>query len=67
MMLEWVFKWRSELGGLPLPGGERVGVRGVEPIEGPRPPHPIPLPNGEREPTTDAARLRLTLECEMNR
>jgi hypothetical protein len=40
--------------------GERVRVRGVEPIEGLRPPHPTPLPNGEREPTTDAARLRFT-------
>ena len=38
-------------------GGERVRVRGFEPIERAMPPHPTPLPNGEREPTTDAARL----------
>ncbi len=29
--------------------GERVRVRRVEPIERARPPHPTPLPNGERE------------------
>src|SRR5688572_6501957 len=28
----------------PLPGGERVRVRGFEPIEGAKPPHPTPLP-----------------------
>jgi hypothetical protein len=48
-------EWRRKLGAFPLPGGERVRVRGFEPIEGFRPPHPIPLPNGEREPTADAA------------
>jgi hypothetical protein len=35
--------------------GERVRVRGFEPIERPTPPHPIPLPNGEREPSEFAA------------
>ena len=45
----------GELGVFPLPGGERVRVRGFEPIEGPRPPHPTPLPNGEREQTECAA------------
>jgi hypothetical protein len=60
-------EWCHERGAFPLPGGERVRVRGFEPIEGLIPPHPIPLPNGEREQTADAASLRLTLECEMNR
>jgi len=67
MAAEWDFKWRSELCGLPLPGGERVGVRAFEPIEGPTPRHPTPLPNGEREPTTDAARVRLTPNSRMTR
>jgi hypothetical protein len=44
------------LGVFPLPGGERVRVRGFEPIEGIRPPHPTPLPNGEREQTEFSAR-----------
>jgi hypothetical protein len=45
----------AEAVGFPLPGGERVRVRGFELIERPRPPHPSPLPNGEREYTIDAA------------
>jgi hypothetical protein len=52
----------SELGGPPLPGGERVGVRGFEPIERFVPPHPTPLPNGEREQTAVAARVQLNLK-----
>jgi hypothetical protein len=59
MAAQWDFKWRSELCGLPLPGGERVGVRGFGPIEGLIPPHP----NGEREPIAYAARLRFTLSA----
>jgi hypothetical protein len=40
------------VGGPPPPGGGvGVGGGGLEPIEGPVPPHPTPLPNGEREPT----------------
>jgi hypothetical protein len=56
-MSEWNSNRRQELGAFPLPVGERVRVRGFEPIEGLIPPHPTPLPSGEREPTTDAARL----------
>ena len=37
--------------------GREVGVRGFESIEGPIPPHPTPLPNGEREQTVCAALL----------
>ena len=66
IMSEWNYNRCRELGAFPLPVGERVRVRGFEPIEGIRPPHPTPLPNGEREPTADAARLRLTLSTEMN-
>jgi hypothetical protein len=61
-----VREWCRERGAFPLPGGERVRVRGFGPIEGLTPPHPIPIPNGEREQTADAAQQRLTLECEMN-
>jgi hypothetical protein len=50
----------SELGVFPLPIEERARVRGVEPIEGPIPPHPTPLPTGERGQTEPAARLRLS-------
>jgi NitT/TauT family transport system substrate-binding protein len=44
---------RGELGGLPLPAGERVGVRGFGSLVRPGPPHPPrcarrPLPCGER-------------------
>jgi len=56
-MSDWNFNRCRELGGFPLPVGERVRVRGLEPIERASPPHPTPLPDGEREPTTDAARL----------
>jgi hypothetical protein len=38
---------RRELGLLPLPIGERVGVRGVEAYRETLTPHPIPLPMGE--------------------
>src|SRR5262245_52840294 len=34
---------------LPLPAGERGGVRGLRTIDGAVPPHPRPLPVGERE------------------
>src|SRR5262249_8832939 len=40
-------RWRSDLGVLPLPGGERVGVRGLEASRETLTPHPIPLPMGE--------------------
>jgi hypothetical protein len=46
---------RHELGVFPFPKEERVRVRGAELIEGTVPPHPIPLPNGEREPTEPVA------------
>ena len=46
----------GELGVLPSPR------RGFEPIEGPIPPHPTPLPNGEREPIARAVRLRFMLQ-----
>jgi len=43
----------NKLGVLPLPGGERVGVRGQVTLDKPLPPHPArfarrPLPTGER-------------------
>src|SRR5262245_27019590 len=38
---------RQKLGALPLPAGERVGVRGFENRRGTATPHPIPLPMGE--------------------
>jgi hypothetical protein len=41
----------ARMGALPLPEGERVGVRGFRPIERAEPPHPRPLPQREREPT----------------
>src|SRR5262249_51306523 len=40
--------------GLPLPSGERVGVRGTQPLDR-KPPHPTPLPSGEREQAVLAA------------
>src|SRR5262249_55510135 len=40
--------------GLPLPSGERVGVRGNQPLDR-KPPHPTPLPCGEREQAVLAA------------
>src|SRR6266511_5296535 len=48
----------------PLPAGERSAhevrrVRGLRSIERPEPPHPTPLPYGEREQTESAARLLL--------
>src|SRR5215203_6930780 len=47
----------------PLPQGE-VGVRstpgeGFRPIESPRPPHPSPLPVGEREFAADVANVSI--------
>jgi hypothetical protein len=48
---------RGEFGVFPLPKGERVRVRGFEPIEGLIP----PLPNGEREQTEVAAPTLLTI------
>src|SRR5262245_65652561 len=53
-------RWRGESGALPLPGGERAGVRGFEPIERPYP-LPPPLSPWEREPSQCAARLRFIL------
>src|SRR5215470_17357285 len=44
MLARWVCR---ELGGLPLPDGERVGVRGFEAYRETLTPHPIPLPVGE--------------------
>jgi hypothetical protein len=41
----------------PSSDGERVRVKGFEPIEGLSPPHPTPLPKGEREQTEFAALL----------
>ena len=41
--------------GLPLPNGERVGVRGTKTRKFVTP-HPTPLPVGEREPAALAAR-----------
>src|SRR5215813_9604930 len=46
-----------EHGLLPLPAGERGGVRGFT-IEGLGPPHPHPLPAGERESRRAANRGR---------
>jgi hypothetical protein len=66
-MPEWNSNRSRELGGFPLPVGERVRVRGFEPIERLRPPHPTPLPNGEREPIADAARVQLTSNSSMTR
>jgi len=66
-MRDWEAERCRELGAFPLPKGERARVRGFELIEGIRPPHPTPLPNGEREPTTDAARVRLTSRSCMTR
>src|SRR5215813_6713617 len=43
MLARWVCR---ELGGLPLPDGERVGVRGFEAYRETLTPHPIPLPYG---------------------
>src|SRR5262249_25527097 len=40
--------------GLPLPSGERVGGRGNQPLDR-KPPHPTPLPSGEREQAVLAA------------
>jgi hypothetical protein len=51
MFVETDVKTCGELGAFPLPRGERVRVRGFEPIERLVPPHPTPLPNGEREQT----------------
>src|SRR6185503_12653682 len=47
----------GEFGGFPLPKGERARVRGFELTERASPPHPTPLPNGEREQTEPAALL----------
>src|SRR5262245_65832762 len=41
MLARWVCR---ELGGLPLPDEERVGVRGFEAYRETLTPHPIPLP-----------------------
>src|SRR6266699_2148796 len=41
----------NELGRLPLPFGERAGVRGNGTSMSSSPPHPNPLPRGEREQT----------------
>src|SRR6185436_12349014 len=41
------WEWR-ECGRLPLPAGERGGVRGLRSIDSAVPPHPHPLPVGER-------------------
>ncbi len=46
---------------LPLPGGERAGVKGAMYLDSPRAPHPArfarhPLPFGEREESYDASR-----------
>jgi hypothetical protein len=49
----------SELGLLPLPKGEGWG-EGLRSIEGLEPPHPNPLPAGEREHTMYAALRWLT-------
>jgi glutamate 5-kinase len=43
------------LGLLPLPFGERAGVRGDRPIQRSLPPHPCPLSRGERESAEFAA------------
>jgi flagellar biosynthetic protein FliQ len=37
-------------------------VRGLDPFEGLRPPHPTPLPNGEREQTEPVAAVVFLLE-----
>ena len=58
---------RNELGGLPLPAGERAGVRGFGSIDRPGPPHPPrsarrPLPCGERwSPRRRLVSITLTL------
>jgi hypothetical protein len=40
LALQMNSKLRGKLGALPLPEGERVGVRGLRSIERPDPPHP---------------------------
>jgi len=49
-MREQSFAQSSNEGGrLPLPIGERGGVRGFRSLDKFEPPHPNPLPSGERE------------------
>jgi hypothetical protein len=51
----------SRLGGLPLPGGERVGVRGIASLHRPKPLTP-PLSLREREQTELVSRPRVKIE-----
>ena len=57
-VIAWNHCARNKLGELPLPIGERVGVRGSKPIERPNPsPHPSPYGRGSRPsqpPVNDA-------------
>jgi hypothetical protein len=50
-----------ESGELPLPKGERVGVRGSRTLDRPEPPDPHPLPCGERGPSVLAATFCINL------
>jgi hypothetical protein len=54
-----ILRKSRELGVFPLPSGERVRVRGVEPIDRPYPLTP-PLSPWEREPTEFAAPISFT-------
>src|SRR6516162_701654 len=56
---------RSTHGMLPLPWGEGWG-EGLRPIESQEPPHPNPLPCGEREPAELLAPLLLRVKWPSN-
>ncbi len=63
-VIAWNHCARNKLGGLPLPIGERVGVRGLKAYRKTLTPHPTPLPMGEG---ADRASLQsMTLSNELD-